>query len=343
MDARTLLLLDGGTASVPSTVSKLSTDRQIFRRDGKPHLIKGVTAFRLMDRHASQDDIEPFVDAFDGYNQFVVFGYTPVKDWGVSAWDWPRLDDTKGFIEYCLSRGWDVQLVLLTDDDPARIPQAVNVVNALGPMRYPNLLLRIGNEPTTHKMIDTRALQAACEASGYLYSSGDYEDSWRFFGGWLDYHSARDPEWVRRAHDAIEYYAGGGPNAPSDPAHRVPCLAGEPPKPQDVGGDKVRDFLAYFGSASILGCGAVFHCESGKMAAVPNEEERRCAAAALRGMNAFPADAALMGYRRIDEQGRTLRTYVAGNSMVRIRPTTAEAPESGWRDLTGDAILWTRS
>ncbi|HMG19499.1 MAG TPA: hypothetical protein VK573_12295, partial [Gemmatimonadales bacterium] len=161
------------------------------------------------------------------------------------------------------------------------------------------------------------------------------------FGSHLTAHTRRDDEWPRRAHDLLEYHNGGGPHHRTDPAYRVPCVADEPAKPSDISGNKEQDYLAYAGTCALLGSGATWHCESGKYALLPTDEERRCAAAFLKGLNAFPDDAPLGHYRRLDEQGGSLRTYAVGNCAVRIRPTTREAPEPGWRSLDPAGILWT--
>jgi hypothetical protein len=148
-------------------------------------------------------------------------------------------------------------------------------------------------------------------------------------------------EWPRRAHDLMEFYGGGGPNAPTDPPHRFPIVADEPAKLQDVGGNRVQDWRAYFAACALLGGGATFHSESGKFARLPTDDERPLIAAALEGLTAFPADAPLGSYRRPVEH--SLRTYVVGEQwMVRIRPETPEAPEPGWSALDADGILWRR-
>lgn len=249
-----------------------------------------------------------------------VFDYTPVKDWGAAAWESCTADQWVAFLAYVGAKGWYVELVLLTDDDAARIGPAVALVQALTG-RAGNLILEAGNEPATHKNINTAALRSVLESSGFLYSSGNYEDTRNWYGTWLGYHSARDGEWPRRSHDAIDYYHGGGPDFPEEPACKVPCVADEPAKLQDVTGNREQDWLAYFASCSLLGGGATMHTETGKYGQPPTPDEQVLIAAALRGLNAFPPDAPRGAYSRPDEGVATLRTYKVGAYTVRIRPT----------------------
>ena len=331
-------LLGGGTATA-TALQLLSTSGPIFLAGGQPWRWKGVSAFKLLHRFAHGENIQPFLDTFAGFNVLRVWGYVT---WPGAGWDWPALTKIVDFVRYCGEAGWYVELTLLTDDDHSRLNEARMVVEALTAAKVSNVLLEAGNEPQTHKNILTREIKAALDASGFLYSSGDYEDSDRFFGSYLTAHTPRDPEWPRKAHDLLEYYTGGGPSAPSDPAHKVPCVADEPMRP-DLSGYNVQDFRAYFGTAALLGAGATFHFEGGKFGTLPTASEAECAAAALEGLNAFPADAPTKGYRRIDEQGRSLRTYAVGTSMVRVRPLTKDAPEPGWTAIDTDGILWRKS
>jgi hypothetical protein len=325
---------------VPPTVP-LTTDGRIFLQGGQPWRWKGVSAFQLLDRWAHGEDIEPFLRAYKGFNVLRVWLYTPRKEWGDSAWDAPGAPTVRAFLDRVALDGWYVELTLLTDDDPVRLPSARALVADLAQAPRPsNLLLEIGNEPRTHKAIDTRAMKGALDASGFLYASGDYEESARAFGSYLVTHTGRDSEWPRRAHDLLEFYTGGGPNDPGDPAHRVPIVADEPAKLQDVGGDRVNDWRAYFGTVALLGAGGTFHAETGKFARLPTPDESALAAAALDGLNAFPADAPRGGYARLVES--SLRTYVVGPFMVRVRPQTATAPEAGWNPIGDGGVLWRR-
>lgn len=301
-------------------LSPLSTDGQIFRQGGQPWRWKGVTAFQLLDRFAHGEDISGFLADFKGFNILRVFLYTPPKDWGAKAWDVPSPDRVVAFLKRVELDGFYVELVLLTDDDSTRFTSVRALVVTLKAARPPNLLLEIGNEPRTHKDINTGALKSTLDASGFLYSSGDYEDSRRWFGQWIGFHSGRDGEWPRRAHDALDYYHGGGPNFPEEPALKVPAVCDEPIRPDQAGFNEA-DFRAYFGTCSLLGAGGTFHFESGKYGQRPTADEKRIAAVVLEALNHFPADAPKGAYSRPDEGGATLRTYKVGPYTVRIRPT----------------------
>ena len=340
MSGASWLVLGDVVRIVAAPIATLTTRGPIFLAGGQPWRWKGVSAFPLLDRFSNGDSIDPFLQAFAGFNLLRVWNYVT---WADTGWESRNSSEVYDFVRYCGRAGFYVELTLLTDDDPDRLERAAALVQKLAAHRadLPNLLLEIGNEPTTHKTINTAALKSACLSSGFLFSSGDYEDSARFFGTYLVAHTPRDAEWMRKAHDLLEYFHGGGPSAPSDPAHKVPCVADEPMRPDQAGFNE-RDYRAYFGTCALLGAGATFHYEGGKFGRVPTADEARCAAAALAGLNAFPPDAPINPYRRIDEHEGSLRTYVVGNSLVRVRPTTLTAPEPGWTALDPDGILWRR-
>ncbi len=244
-----------------------------------------------------------------------VWDYVPVKDWGAAAWDSCTPDQWRAFLAHVTARGFYVEIVLLTDDDPARIEPARALVRSLA--GHLGVLWEAGNEPETHKAINTAALRPWLPGP---CSSGNYEDSRHWYGTYGTFHSARDSEWPRRAHDALDYYHGGGPSFPEEPACKVPWVADEPIRP-DQAGYSTQDFLAYYAACSLLGAGATIHTETGKFGQRPTDAEKPCIAAALQGLNAFPADAPKGAYSRPDEGGATLRTYRVGPYTVRIRPT----------------------
>jgi hypothetical protein len=322
-----------------STLPPLSVDGRVFVRAGQPWRWKGVSAFQLLDRFARGEDIGPFLDAYRGFNILRVWVSV---DWAAPfGWAAPPVETVRAFLTRIAQDGFYCELTLLTDDDPARGPPARALVAALAQDPRPtNLVIEIGNEPQVHKNINTAALRSALEQSGFLFASGDSSD--RAFGSFLTAHTGRDREWARRAHDLLEYWTGGGPDSPTDPAHKVPGVCDEPAKLQDVG-TTATEWRAYFAGCALMGAGATFHSESGKFARVPTPDEARLAAVALEALNTFPPDAVRGSYRRIDEHGQSLRTYVIGERyMVRIGPTTTAAPEAGWRPLDADGILWSR-
>lgn len=332
--------------SIVPPLSPLTTDGRIFRSNGQPWRWKGVTAFKLLEKFSKGEDIQPFLNFFKGYNVLRIFDYVT---WPGVGWEPAEIQKFLEFLSIVGKSGFYVELVLLTDDDPGRILPAIQRIGYLAAAKPVNLLLEIGNEPKTHKNINTRALKPACDASGFLYSSGDYESSAAHFGHFLTHHSARDGEWPRKSHDAMEFYNGGGPHAPSDPPHRIPIVLDEPGRPDEFGGDRKGDFKAYFASGSLFSAGVTFHYGKGRFGEIPTDPaEIELSQIALYALDAFPADAPNGGYRRIDEdeslptQG-TLSTYIFGPYMVRIRPKSGtSAPESGWNPLGSDGILWKR-
>lgn len=290
-------------------------------------------------------DIDGFLDDCAGYNVLRTFSYTPAADWKAEAWEFCPSDVFLRFLDAVGARGFFVEHVLLTDDDPARVGQARQLVADLKAARPDNLFAEIGNEPSVHKAINTRALKADLDASGFLYASGDYEDSRKWFGKYGTAHTARTDDWVRRAHDFVEYFHGGGPNDPGEPACRVPWVADEPAKPQDVGGNKVRDFYAYAAACSLFCAGATFHSESGKFCRRFTPEEQQLAKAFLDGLNVFPADAALGSYFRVTESPNPPegRTYIIGGKyMVRCQQPGTKAPEAGWTALDSLGVAFKR-
>ncbi len=325
-------------------MTALSTAGRIFQRAGQPHRVKGASAFQLLDRFAGSGDISAYARAYRerDCNMFRVWPYVPVPPWD-PGWNPPPNDVIVGFVTHLGEQGFTVEITLLTDDDSSRIPWARHLVEDLAAARPENLLIEIGNEPLTNKNIRVEDLKDVCDRSGFLYSSGIYEDSRRAFGRYGTHHSPRDAEWPRKAHDALEFYNGGGPNDPSDPPHRTPWLLDEPIRPDEAGGtieDKRRDFYAYAAASSIMGAGATLHSNSGKFATVPEGEDAICADAFARGLNVFPADAPNGSYERIVEN--TLRTYAVGPYMVRVRPQTPDPPRSGFRALDEFAICFVR-
>jgi hypothetical protein len=327
-------------------IAPLTTAGPIFLSGGQPWRYKCVSAFRLCRRFADGEDISGFLSDVAGYNVLRVWDYVPVKDWGASAWDSCTAQDWIAFLLHVGLQGWNVELTLLTDDDPARIEPAKKLANALrGTL---GLLAEGSNEPQTHKNIDTAALKSTLEALGVPYCSGDYEDSDRWYGSYYVCHTARTHDWTRRAHDLLEFYTGAGPDKPHPPRH-VPCLGDEPGKLQDVG-TVATEWRAYFGACALLGAGACFHSESGKHATRLTADEKRLAAVALEALNAFPADAPKGPYRRIVEPGNEpggptefARTYVVGSYAVRCQQVGTTFPEPGWVPLDGDGILWRRA
>lgn len=326
----------------------LTTDRKVFLESGQPWRWRGVSAFKLAHHFEAGrvSDVDDFLRAYAGYNILRVWDYTPVdpirgdgRGWEGAEWGSASLDAWVKFLAHVGRQGFRVELTLLTDDDPARIPAAIRLVQGIAKAGVTNVLFEAGNEPLTNKRIDVEALRPALEAAGragYLYTSGVYEDTRLFYGTYGVYHSGRDNEWTRRGHDALDYFNGGGPNFPEEPARPVPWVGDEPGKYEDVG-IRSQDWRAYVGVCSLLGAGFTFHSNTGKLGQFPTETERALISTSLQALNAFPDGAPNGPYARPSDD--SLRTYVVGPWAVRVRPQTTAAPFSG-TPLDGYGILW---
>lgn len=322
----------------------LTDDGPTFRSGGEPWRWKGVSQFKLASQfeHGQIAEIDAILAAFKGYTVLRVWDYTNAADgWdGVNghatAWESTPADVWVKFLAYVGKQGFRVEITLLTDGNPDRIEPAKRLVAALVAANVTNVMLEAGNEPTTHKNINTAALRSTLEQSGFPYTSGDYEDVSRFYGTYGVVHTDRDSDWPRRAHDVLTFYSGDfGADRPAGWVG-VPFVCDEPGKHEDVGTDP-RDWRAYFATCALLGGGGTFHFKSALYGNPPTDLERSLASIALDAMNVFPADAAHGRYSRPDDA--SLRTYVVGGYAVRIRPTTPNGPFSG-TPLDGDGILW---
>ena len=335
--------LFGGRTAPAKDFRPLVPDHQIFRQDDQPFRYKGVSCFPIgaMWRDGKRGEIDALIQAFEGFNIFRAFEYV---DWPGTGWSSSPTDVWLELLEHLRVNGWGLELTLLTSDEPERLPHAIELAEQLGAAGVMNCLLEIANEPRAHKHTDVEALRHACEASGLVFASGLNTVDEPHFGSYITHHSPRGDQWQRKGgHDLMEFYTGDGPEAPHEP-WRCPAVADEPERP-DEDGYHEQNYRAYFGSCALLGAGATLHYESGKYGRLPTPDEARCVKAALEGLDAFPADTptASPGYRRIDEQGASLRTYCCGAGMVRIPPlTTTTAPEPGWTSLDPDGILWIR-
>ncbi len=329
-----------------ASLPRITTDGTIFRVNGQPWVLKGVTAFRLMDRWVRGENIQPFLDAYRGYNTLYVFCYTPANVWGAQSWPSPTPEQVVAFVKAMNQKGWYVEVTLLTNSpDAARLASAKAILAALSAVRTTsasNVLVRLGNEPAEQNgagnpKYDTRPLQAAADASGFVYDSGFYEaNGSTWFGDYISPHTQRDAEWPRRSHDCLDITHGAN-DAPQLGKKAVPCVLGEP---QKAGLATPADYKAYCANGVQVGVGCALHSETGKFAQLPTPQEAAVAAAALEGLNAFSGDTNRGAYRRIDGDG--LRTYVVGSTMVRIRPNRPAAPEPGWTSLDSAGILWRR-
>jgi hypothetical protein len=322
-------------------------DGHVFRlADNSAWRWKGVSAFQLCDRWLRGEDLTPFLSAYQGYNTLRVWSYVEPPNWTDPTWDSPTPDEAVAFVKEMNRLGWYVEWTLLTSSNTARLPMAQAQIQAFAAANVTGLFLEGANEPEVQNpdttFIDCAVLKPALEQSGYPYTNGCYTDgAKRWWGTYFTCHTVRNNEWPRYCHDGYDYWVKPADAPPGAQAVHVPCIFDEPAKTQDVSGDKVSDWKAYFGGCSFFGAGATFHSKTGKFAQPPTAEEAQLAATALVGLGAFPADApANFDYQRISDT--TLRTYRMGNCLVRIRPTTLQAPQSGWTMIDSAGILWRR-
>lgn len=321
----------------------LHPHKQIFiDSSGLPCRMSGISAFNLLDLYSKGLFPENFLSYFPESNLVRIFLYT---EWGADSWHIPNFEVAANFISYMGKLDCRVLLTLLTDDDGNKIQKVIDLVKYLTGFNFTNLLLAAGNEPFTHKNIDVNALKNVLESSGYLYSSGVYEDLAKFYGNFGDEHSGRDIEWPRKAKDVIECYRGGGPNYKTEPACPVPWILGEPIRPDEAIGYPYNTELDYYTYGSLcgaMGAGGIFHFENGKLCSIPTNFELQCYSAFNEGLNVFPTDTALGNYNRIDEHGDTLRTYTVGDVAVRVRPIEGIEPFEGYNHLDDYGVCWIR-
>lgn len=300
-----------GSISLPLTV-----DNHIYRRNGEAHRVKGISAFKLLNKFESGEDISPFLDCFPKANRVRIFLYVP---WTGTGWVYPSNSAALDFLQFLGDRGIDAEFTLGTDDDYSAVNKARILLNFLQG-KVNNLVLEAVNEPLIGDKLNPRLFEGMMEDSGFLYSSGVYEDTTKFFGNRLTFHSPRDGEWMRKFHDALEYWSGGGPSFKEEPACKVVSEGDEPIKPSELSNpEKTLDFYTYGAGCALFTGGATFHCESGKLCTIPTQDELQCAEYFFKGLEMFPEDAPNdFCYNRPEDH--SLRTYTMGNNAIRVRP-----------------------
>lgn len=307
-------------------LARLVPSGKLFKHEDKFWRWRGVTAFGLLARFEKGENIDDFLKAYEGFNLLRVFYY-----WESIKAELPPDDVLHRFLEYVEGWGFHVELVLFTG--PPR-PDAQQIVNHTFAefAGHKNLVIELVNEPGVHEKVDPATLTVP--PTEIPWTDGLTTAAHR--GLYLTPHTPRDGEWERKAHDLKEYYDGGGPGSPSDPAIKQPAVGDEPAKKEDVVPD-VRAWRAYFGVCSLLGAGGTFHSERGKLGLPPDDADKPFVEATLEGLTAFPEDAPLGPYSRPEDS--SLRTYVVGHYMVRVRPTSLEGVVPGAM-LDKDGILW---
>lgn len=299
---------------------KIHSSNRLFERDGVIHRIKSVSAFKLLYRFSQGENIEPFLKTYSRSNELRILSSTDGHNspWGSEAWPLPSPTMVKEFCDYVGERNWNVQFTCITGNDDSKINSLKNIIEYLGFRKIKNVVIELANEPQFDKS-NPLLLEEAAKASGLLYSSGIYNDNNKFFGQFINYHSARDSEWVRKFHDGLEYWNGGGPNYPEEKSLKVPSKADEPIRPDQAAFNQL-DFYTYGAGLGLFSAGGCFHCQSGKLAILPTKDELDCYHAFMTGMELFPVDAVLGLYNRPVEN--SLRTYTVGRFMIRVRPTS---------------------
>jgi len=287
-------------------------------RDNIPHRVKSVTAFKLLHRFSQGENIEPFLKVYSRSNELRILSSTdgPNTPWGNDAWPLPSKTMVREFCEYVGERNWDVEFTCITGNDDSKITALRNIIEYLGFKKVKNVVIELANEPQFNKS-DPHLLEEVAKNSGLLWSSGIYHDNNQFFGQFINYHPARDSEWVRKFHDALEYWQGGGPSFAEERALKVPSKADELIRPDQTNFNQL-DFYTYGAGVGLFSAGGCFHSQSGKLANLPSQVELDCYNAFMNGMELFPPDAVLGNYNRPVEH--SLRTYTVGRFMIRVRP-----------------------
>ena len=79
--------------------------------------LAGVSAFPLCRLYTNGHDIQPFLEAFPGYNVLRVWDYVP---WDKTGWESCTVEQWKAFLKTVGGLGLARRTTLLTDDDPGR-------------------------------------------------------------------------------------------------------------------------------------------------------------------------------------------------------------------------------
>lgn len=327
--------------------------------DGSCTRVRGFTFFKGCDvwLRAGADHVRALLRQYDGFNWQRVFAYALDPGWGSEAWDAPPASVMADYIRWVHDNfpGMQVELCLLTDDDPRRIAWAQGYVEVLADAKLPNLILEAGNEPFTHKRIDIEKMYSVLDNSDYLWASGAYEPEAqvedKICGIFGNAHTPRTYDFARKAHELWDYYSGAGPDVPHNSGVGRPWVADEPIRPDQIHdltlGTRPQQLMMYAGTAALLGAGATFHHDAGKYCRPLQSYEQECKRAFLRGLTAFPADAPVVGQYAgtLDEHSPldASRSYPVGQWMSRVYQLNNPMPQ-GWQDVGGtDGILCRRA
>jgi len=162
-----------------SNISALRVDAHLFRNTlNEAVRIRGFSAFRLLRDFADGVDVKPILSFFAarGANLARVWPYVT---WPGTGWETPSNDQIVDCVRFLRTQNVYTYLTLFTDTQPGtpnRIDWAKALVASCQEVGLDSILFEIGNEPQINKHIDTRALQATLDASGFLYTSGEYDE-----------------------------------------------------------------------------------------------------------------------------------------------------------------------
>jgi hypothetical protein len=96
--------MNAGPTVIAEPLTPLGRDRKVFTENGKPWRYKGVTAFPLIDHYARGESIDPFLDAFKGYNTLRCFDYVPSPTLGDAVES--RADSRRARVPALRRRSW---------------------------------------------------------------------------------------------------------------------------------------------------------------------------------------------------------------------------------------------
>jgi hypothetical protein len=329
--------MNGGTTVIAEPLTPLGRDRKVFTENGKPWRYKGVTAFPLIDHFWRSENIDPFLDAFAGYNTLRCFDYVPSPPWA-TPWNPAPIPVVREFLRDVGDRGWRVELVILTDDDPARVAPAQARIAALA--REPNLMIEAGNEPPVNQ-IDTSTLRQSLERAGILHCSGDSGEGPAWYGTYLTAHTDRGTSSghaKRTTSSSTTTVADRAPRA----IRRVACRAW----PTNRSGQIRRRPTALTSSRTSAPTSARAPCSARRD--IPRREPQvwrtpQRIGKALRGGVARRAERISAGcsvWRVSPNQRQHVADLCRRQSRGPRSTDDAELSEPGWTAIDADGILW---
>src|SRR5215510_2167475 len=161
----------------PNPSGPLTANGRFFNKGGELFRSKGFTSFKLLNLYEKAQDIGPILNQYVGYNIARIFTYTPASIWGNEAWRFPQNPQVViNFLTEMDNRGFNVELVLCTDDDSSKIQPITDLITSLSSVDPPNLLVEAVNEPEFGAKLNPSTFRRALEGSRLLYTSGIYMD-----------------------------------------------------------------------------------------------------------------------------------------------------------------------